>query len=74
MDKLLDERLQNIEEALNAVIDSTTQYNPSPQDAEKLLQADDDLDVAVATRSFFPTPCLCESSALTYEHSGQTSR
>jgi hypothetical protein len=53
MDRLLDERLQHIEEALNAVIDSTTQYNPAPQDAEKLLQADNNLDAAVATCRFF---------------------
>ena len=52
MDEILEDRLQNMENALNALIDSTTQYNPSPADAEKLLQADRDLDVAVTTRKY----------------------
>jgi hypothetical protein len=55
MDEILDEKLQNMENALNDLIDSTTQYNPSPADAEKLLQADRDLDSAV-------TMCECKLS------------
>lgn len=47
MDKIFDEKLHNVETALNAVISSTTQYNPSPADAEKLLQAGDELDSAI---------------------------
>lgn len=39
-----------MENTLNDLIDSTTQYNPSPADAEKLLQADHDLDSAVTMR------------------------
>lgn len=50
MDEILDQRLQNMENTLNDLIDSTTQYNPSPADAEKLLQADHDLDSAVTMR------------------------
>jgi hypothetical protein len=52
MDQILDEKLQNMEVALNAVIDSTKEYNPSPADAERLLESDGELDAAVATRRF----------------------
>jgi hypothetical protein len=50
MDEILDEKLQKVEDALNAVISSTTQNNPSSTDAERLVDADQDLDDALQIR------------------------
>ncbi|KAK3687863.1 vitamin-D-receptor interacting mediator subunit 4-domain-containing protein [Podospora appendiculata] len=43
MDKYLDERFERVEKALSNLIDSIAKYNPSPQLAEDLVAADEEL-------------------------------
>lgn len=43
MDKLLDTHYERVERALNALIDSITKYNPSPQTTTDLITADTSL-------------------------------
>ena len=43
MNAILQAQFQRVETALNTLIDSITSYNPSPQAAVALIDADDEL-------------------------------
>jgi hypothetical protein len=50
MEAELDIRFKGVETALNALVDSITTANPSPQAAEDLLAADDKLSESLERR------------------------
>lgn len=50
MDEVLKGQFERVEAALNTLIESITSYNPSPQAAQDLVVADDDLSRGLEQR------------------------
>jgi hypothetical protein len=57
MDAILDRRFENVEAALNTLIDSITTYNPSTSAAASLVAADEELNQGLEMRKTISRAC-----------------
>lgn len=57
MDAILDKRFENLETALNTLIESITTYNPSTLAAANLIAADEELNQGLETRKTISRSC-----------------
>lgn len=54
MDAILQESFQNMESAINALVDSMTTYNPSTAAVHSLQSANEQFSASLATRTSAP--------------------